>query len=286
MHIKTTFKTAQALATTAFILVPALSAHADPVKDALPEKFRQAGILKVGEVSPYIPYIWKDEATGELTGFEVDVGRAIGERLGIKWDITETKWEGLITGVGAQRYDVGGAGASDIEERRSVVTFINFQLDSMAVVVLDKNKERFPTIDSLCGESIGTLKGTENVTIAREISDDCVTKKLPPLKLNMYTSIPDADLALRSGRDAAQTVQTSQANFVIRSGEQPWTIVQDGYKPSATGFYVSANSPDLANAIQLAAKDLYQSGKLQSLMAKYGLEGSTFEPMINDMPKQ
>lgn len=38
MHIKTTFKTAQALATTAFILFPALSAHADPVKDALPEK--------------------------------------------------------------------------------------------------------------------------------------------------------------------------------------------------------------------------------------------------------
>lgn len=249
--------------------------------EVLPQKYRDAGVLNVGMVLDYPPYSWIDAETGEVTGLEVDVGLAIGEKLGIEWNIVNAKWEGLITGVGSERFDMGAGGTSDLEERQRIVTFVDYTTSSDAVIVLESNAERYPDVDSLCGNSIGALKGTTTATVAEGLAEQCAEKGLPQLHVNLYTSVPDADLALQSGRDVAQIGSNEQASFIIKMGEQPWKIIHTGANGTPMGPYVSVSRPDLAEAILVALQELHAEGALVEIATKYGLEGSLIAPGIN-----
>lgn len=44
---------------------------------------------------------------GRLTGYDVEVGRAIAKKLGVEAKFVETPWDALIAGIDAKRYDIG-----------------------------------------------------------------------------------------------------------------------------------------------------------------------------------
>ena len=52
------------------------------------EDIQNAGVIKVGVEGTYQPYTYHDE-DGNLTGFDVDVAKAIAEKLGVEVDFTE-----------------------------------------------------------------------------------------------------------------------------------------------------------------------------------------------------
>ena len=65
---------------------------------------RNAGVIRIATEGTYAPFSFHD-ATG-LTGFDVEIGSAIAERLGVEARFVEGKWDGLIAGLDAGRYDV------------------------------------------------------------------------------------------------------------------------------------------------------------------------------------
>ena len=262
------------------LALTATAATAQSLSEKLPAKYREAGKVNVGSVIDYPPYAWIDEASGKMRGLEIDVGHAVGEKLGVTWSFTNAKWEGLITGVASERYDVGSL-ATDLPERQKIVTFVGYTNTSHAVIILNANAEKYPDVDALCGHSIGALKGTTTAVVAEEVAAECAQKGKPELRVNLYTSVPDVDLALQSGRDAAQVGSTEQSSFLILTGGQPWKVLRGNIKASPMGMYVAAGRRDLAEAIQAAMHELWAEGKLKQIAATYGLQDSIIEPGIN-----
>ena len=273
---------ARAAVLSGMLVASAVPAFADGARDLVPEAIKAKGEITVAMVLDYPPYSWIDES-GAVTGLEVDVMNAIAERLGIKANIVNAKWEGLITGVGAGRFDAGGGGTSDLFERQKIVTFADYATSSNAVIILAENKDKYKDLDALCGSSIGVLKGTDTATVGEALAKDCTDKGLGALVVNYYNSVPDADLALKSGRDAAQVGSTEQASFILSQGTQPWMILKPGVGAATPmGPYTSAQKPEMAHAFVAALKELKADGTLEKIAAKYGLAGSLMaEPQIN-----
>ncbi len=65
-----------------------------------------AGVLRVGTEGVYAPFSYHDPATGALTGYDVDVARAVGERLGVPVEFVETPWDSTFAALEANRFDV------------------------------------------------------------------------------------------------------------------------------------------------------------------------------------
>ncbi|WII95882.1 amino acid ABC transporter substrate-binding protein [Moraxella haemolytica] len=63
------------------------------------------GVLVVGTEGTYPPFTYHDE-TGKLTGYDVEVVRAIADKLGMKVEFKETQWDGMLSGLDAGRFDV------------------------------------------------------------------------------------------------------------------------------------------------------------------------------------
>ena len=71
------------------------------------QRVLDAGKLTIGAEGNWIPYVYNDEGTGDLTGFEVEVAKEIAKRLGVtaEFNISDG-WDPVMAGLDAARYDV------------------------------------------------------------------------------------------------------------------------------------------------------------------------------------
>ena len=83
-------------------LLAATPAHA--ADDAL-NAVQQRGTLRIGIEGTYPPFNYQDEK-GQFVGFEIDLGNALAETLGVKAQFQPTKWDGLLAALDSGRIDV------------------------------------------------------------------------------------------------------------------------------------------------------------------------------------
>ncbi|MFV1050319.1 transporter substrate-binding domain-containing protein, partial [Klebsiella pneumoniae] len=81
---------------------PAQSAGAS---GSLIERINNKGTITVGTEGTYAPFTYHDK-DGKLTGYDVEVTRAVADKLGVKVEFKETQWDSMMAGLKAGRFDV------------------------------------------------------------------------------------------------------------------------------------------------------------------------------------
>lgn len=90
------------LSVTALALALSVSAFA---KESLIERINAKGTITVGTEGTYAPFTFHD-ASGKLTGYDVEVTRAVAEKLGVKVEFKETQWDAMLAGLKGERFDL------------------------------------------------------------------------------------------------------------------------------------------------------------------------------------
>ena len=87
--------------------------------DSLLERINAHGTVTIGTEGTYAPFTYHDES-GKLTGYDVEVTRAVADKLGFKVDFKETAWDAMLAGLKAERFDlVANQVALTTPERRA-----------------------------------------------------------------------------------------------------------------------------------------------------------------------
>ncbi len=73
-------------------------------KDLL-SKIKTEGKIRIGTEGTYAPYTFHDKS-GKLTGFDVEIAEEVSKKLGVKPEFVETKWDGMLAGLDAKRFDM------------------------------------------------------------------------------------------------------------------------------------------------------------------------------------
>ena len=74
-------------------------------KESLLDRINNKSTITVGTEGTYAPFTYHD-ASGKLTGYDVEVTRAVAEKLGVKVDFKETQWEAMLAGLKGERFDI------------------------------------------------------------------------------------------------------------------------------------------------------------------------------------
>ena len=72
---------------------------------SLIERINNKGTITVGTEGTYAPFTYHDK-DGKLTGYDVEVTRAVADKLGVKVEFKETRWDSMMAGLKAGRFDV------------------------------------------------------------------------------------------------------------------------------------------------------------------------------------
>ena len=121
---------------------------------------QEEGKLIVGTEGTYPPFTFHDE-TGELTGFDVEIAREVGERLGVEVEFLETQWDAIFAGLDASRFDMVANQVGINEERQASYEFSDPYITSTAVLVVAKGNEEIKSFEDLEGK-LSTQSLTSN----------------------------------------------------------------------------------------------------------------------------
>lgn len=78
------------------------------------------------------PFAFKDEK-GNLTGFDVDIIRAIGEKQGFRVEVIAAPWNGIFAGLDSNKHDIVGSAVTITPERQQQMNFSNSHLSSATI---------------------------------------------------------------------------------------------------------------------------------------------------------
>src|SRR5690606_25029806 len=112
---------------------------------------QEEGKLIVGTEGTYPPFTFHDE-TGELTGFDVEIAREVGKRLGVEVEFLETQWDAIFAGLDASRFDMVANQVGINEERQASYEFSDPYITSTAVLVVAKGNEEIKSFEDLEGK--------------------------------------------------------------------------------------------------------------------------------------
>lgn len=118
------------------------------------EEIKEKGEITIGTEGTYAPFTFHDES-GELTGFDIEIAEEVFKRLDIKPVFVETKWDGMIAGLDAKRYDMVANQVAIREDRLEKYDMSEPYISSKAVLVVGEANEDIKTFEDLNGKKVG-----------------------------------------------------------------------------------------------------------------------------------
>ncbi len=246
----------------------------------LPDRIKKAGKIVIATQPNYPPIAYKDPATNQLTGFDIDLGEALAKELGVKVEWQETAFAQMISSLQTARVDIALAGMSDLPARREVVDFIDYMKTGPQFFTTTARAGELKTLEDLCGKKVGASRSTNWPGQMEELSRSiCAGKGKPAMTVIGTEGSVDARTQLKSGRlDAA--VQGSETLPYFQK-QEPNTIVLIGapFNEGLSGIPVLKTETQLRDAVKEALDRMQAKGVYDQILAKYGLQTSKLAPI-------
>ena len=133
------------------------------------------GTLTAAIVPNYPPFEYKDPATDELTGFDVDLGVALAAKMGVKLKWEETSFDQMMNALTTHRVDMILSGMTDLPTRREAVNFLDYIKTGPQFYTLKARGGEFASMDAVCGKRVGSSRRTSFPDDTKNWSDEhCV----------------------------------------------------------------------------------------------------------------
>ncbi len=147
------------------------TAHA---AESLLARINNHGTIVVATDGAYPPFNYHD-ASGKLTGYDIEVTRAIAEKLGITVDFQETLWDGMLAGLKSGRFDaVANQVTLGTPERRAAFAGAIPYSWTGAMVLTRKDDDRVHDIADLKGLKAGQTLNSNHAQRAEAAGVDAI----------------------------------------------------------------------------------------------------------------
>lgn len=164
------------------------------------EKIKENGKLVVGTSADYPPYEFHATIDGkdEIKGFDIDIAQALADDLGVKLEIKDMDFDGLLVALQGDKVDIVFAGMTPTEERKENADFSDIYYEATHRFILRSGEEtNIKSFDDLKGKKIGVQKGSIQEGIAKDNFDEGDIKslaKVTDLVLDLKNNKVDAIL--------------------------------------------------------------------------------------------
>ncbi|XAS70870.1 ABC transporter substrate-binding protein [Micrococcaceae bacterium Sec5.1] len=217
------------------------------------------GTLRVGTLSDAPPNIFIDPS-GKFTGYDNELLRAIGDKLGLKVEFASTDFSALLSQVANKQFDVGSSSISTTDARRKTVGFTNgYDFGYMAVVT--KNDAKVTGFADLKeGVRIGVVQGT--------VQDDYVTNtlKLEPVRFPDYNTVYGN---VKNGQIDAWVAPSQQASGQVKEGDGTKIAEKVVNTQNFTAYAVNKDNQPLIDALNAGLDAVIADGTWTKLTSEW-----------------
>ena len=219
---------------------------------------KSSGVLRVGTEGVYSPFSYHD-ANNDLVGYDVDVAKAVGEKLGVRVEFVETPWDAMFAALEANRFDVVANEVTINPERQAKYDLSEPYSVGEGVIVTRADDNSIKSLADLKGK-VAAENATSNWSdIARKAG----------ARVEAVEGFTQAIKLLNQGRvDVVVNDSIAVYAYLAETGDKTVKIAGTVGEKSEQGFAARKNSgllPDLNKALD----ELRSDGTLANISQKY-----------------
>ncbi len=261
---QTSVQKAQSAAPAVPDAAPAPAASASSTQSDAPaasspvlDKIKASGKLVVGTEAQYPPYEFKD-MNAEFTGCDMFLAQQIANALGVKLEIVDMAFDGIIAAVQSGQVDLGIAAFTNTPERAEVIDFSDlYETSQQLLIVKSGNAGVYGTKEALAGKQVGAQKGS--------IQSKLIASALPQSTLFELEKYPALALETQNG---------NIAGFVVDSAVGEALIATSGGALEVSDFAFSAEEASFGKSVVVAKGNEALVGAINQVIAKVTTDGS------------
>ncbi len=192
-----------------------------------PEEIKEYGKLVVATSPDFPPFESLDKA-GNVIGWDIDVAKALAEKLGVELEIQKMEFDAVLSSVAAGKVHIGMAGISNTAKRDESVDFSLNVFDSSQMIIVRADNTSINGPMDLAGKTVAVQAGTIGNWLA-EMDEDYAYNFDDDGNVLLDEPIlgaPKTVTKLSSGLMAIQQVKNGQADAVILDKLPAKTIVE------------------------------------------------------------
>ena len=233
------------------------------------EYVKGKGELVIG-ITYFQPMDYIDEATGELTGFEVEFGKAVCEKLGVTPKFQEISWDAKETELAAKNIDCIWNGLTITPERQESMSITVPYMNNKQVIICKKeNADAYAVAGALEGKTVVAEKESAGEeAILSEVYADYFGKA----NYVAVEAMKNAMMEVKAGPADAAVIDyvTGIGSLVPGSDYEDLVIIDKSFADEQYGIAFRKGS-DITAEVNKAIDELIADGTLEKIAEKYNL---------------
>ena len=241
------------------------------------DRVKSAGVLRMSTDPQYPPQSSLDSATNEFVGFDIDVGREIAKRMGVKIEFVTPSWDVITAGRWAGRWDMSVGSMTPTKERAKVLDFPAIYYYVPASLAVHKDNTSIQKPADASGKAIGVGQATTyesylNKDLVIDVADAPKVDYLidgATIKTYQTDLLALDDLRLGDGTrlDGAMTALPTILG-AIKQG-YPIKVVGDPLFKEPLAIAIDKGDPEFGAALVKIVDEMKADGTLASLSEQY-----------------
>jgi L-cystine transport system substrate-binding protein len=219
------------------------------------------GTLRIAMEGTYPPFNYKDQKTGQLAGYDVDVARLLAAKLGLRPEFVSTEWAAILAGLGAGKYDVIVSQVGITPKRLEAFDFSEpYTYSSPQLIVRNNERASYNSLADLKGKKVGVGQGT---VYEQQL------KTAPGIEIKSYPATPENLQDLAFGRIDAALNDSLMVAYLLKNSRLPIRAGARVGEVARMAIPFQKGNPKFKAALDKAIVEARADGSLKAISVKW-----------------
>ena len=222
-----------------------------------------AQAIVIGLDDNFPPMGFRDDK-GELVGFDIDLAREAGKRIGVEVQFKPIDWSAKEAELTGKRVDVLWNGLTITEERKANILFTTPYLENHQIIVVTE-KSPVTTKAQLAGKVVGVQDGSSAVDAIQKDADTAKSIK----EIKKFGDNVTALMDLSAGRLDALVVDEVVGRYYTAKKPGEYSVLEENFGTEDYGVGTRKDDTELMAKLQKAMDEMKADGAAATISTKW-----------------
>ncbi len=219
------------------------------------------GTLRIALEGTYPPFNYKDQKSGQLAGYDVDVAKLLAAKLGVKPEFVSSEWAGILAGLSGGKYDVIVSQVGINPKREQTFDFSTPYIYSSPQLIVRKSEAAsYLSLEALKGKKLGVGQGSVYEQQAKAVGG---------IEVRGYPAAAETMQDLAVGRIDAALNDSLMAAYLLKASTLPIKAGARVGQVERMGIPFQKGNPQFKAALNQALEQLRADGSLRAVSLKW-----------------